>query len=61
MAPSTMANAYPAPRFYSPLGCVDAPNFAPFNADPASLHDRVDNPDRIHVLAPGSPFTLQAV
>jgi hypothetical protein len=38
---------------------VDAPDFAPFNADPASLLDRVVNPERIHVLAPGEPFTLR--
>jgi hypothetical protein len=39
-------------------GSVDAPDFPPFNADPASLYDRVTNPDRIHVLAPGEAFTL---
>lgn len=54
-----MANAYPrTPLLLHHWGCVDAPDFAPFNGDPASLHDLVDNPDRIVVLAPGSPFTL---
>jgi hypothetical protein len=40
---------------------VDAPDFAPFNGDPESLYGRVTNPDRIHVLAPGEPFTLKRV
>lgn len=57
-----MANTYPAtPLLLHHWGSVDAPNFAPFNADPASLHDRVDNPDRVYVLAPGAPFTLRAM
>ena len=38
---------------------MDAPDFAPFNADPDSLPDRVVNPERIRVLAPGEPFALQ--
>lgn len=54
-----MANAYPrTPLLLHHWGCVDAPDFPPFNADPASLTDRVVNPDRIVVLAPGEPFTL---
>jgi hypothetical protein len=40
-------------------GSVDAPDFPPFNADPGSLPDRVENPDRIQVLAPGEPFVLR--
>jgi hypothetical protein len=31
----------------------------PFNADPDSLRGRVENPERIHVLAPGEPFELR--
>jgi L-ascorbate metabolism protein UlaG (beta-lactamase superfamily) len=55
-----MANAYPrTPLLLYHWGCVDAPDFAPFNADPASLTDRVVNPDRIKVLAPGEPFDLR--
>ncbi len=42
-------------------GSVDAPDFSPFNGDPAVLHDLVTNPQRIHVLAPGEPFTLRPV
>lgn len=54
-----MANAYPStPLLLHHWGSVDAPDFPPFNADPATLVDRVTNPDRIHVLAPGEPFTL---
>ena len=56
-----MANAYPD----TPLlllhhwGCVDAPDFPPFNADPDALTGRVVNPDRIVVPAPGQPFDLR--
>ena len=54
-----MANAYPhTPLLLYHWGSVDAPDFAPFNADPESLYDRVKNPERIRVLAPGEPFTL---
>lgn len=54
-----MANAYPdSPLLLHHYGCVDAPNFPPFNADPATLTGRVTNPARIHVLAPGEPFQI---
>ena len=54
-----MANAYPdTPLLLHHWGCVDAPDFAPFNGDPQDLRGRVDNPGRIHVLAPGEPFVL---
>ena len=54
-----MANAYPqTPLLLHHWGCVDAPDFPPFNADPASLPDRVVNPDRIILLAPGESYTL---
>jgi L-ascorbate metabolism protein UlaG (beta-lactamase superfamily) len=54
-----MANAYPTtPLLLYHWGSVDAPDFAPFNGDPESLYDLVKNPERIHVLAPGEPFTL---
>jgi hypothetical protein len=57
-----MANTYPdTPLLLHHWGSVDAPDFTPFNADPASLHGRVDNPRRIHVLAPGAPFELRAL
>ena len=55
-----MANAYPdTPLLLYHWGSVDAPDFAPFNADPDSLPGQVDNPDRIQVLAPGQPFVLR--
>jgi L-ascorbate metabolism protein UlaG (beta-lactamase superfamily) len=56
-----MANAYPdTPLLLHHWGSVDAPDFTPFNADPEVLQDRVTNPGRIHVLAPGQPFVLGA-
>jgi hypothetical protein len=39
-------------------GSVDAPDFAPFNADPEKLKQLVVNPERIQVLAPGQPYIL---
>jgi len=55
-----MANAYPdTPLLLHHWGCVDAPDFAPFNGDPATLPARVTNPDRIVLLAPGESFTLR--
>jgi L-ascorbate metabolism protein UlaG (beta-lactamase superfamily) len=57
-----MANAYPhTPLLLYHWGSVDAPDFAPFNADPESLYDRVKNPERIRVLAPGEPFKLNSL
>lgn len=55
-----MANAYPdTPLLLQHWGSVDAPDFAPFNGDPADLNDLVQNPGRLQLLAPGQPFTLQ--
>lgn len=57
-----MANAYPdTALLLHHWGCVDAPDFPPFNGDPAVLMDRVVNPGRIHVLAPGEPFILARI
>jgi glyoxylase-like metal-dependent hydrolase (beta-lactamase superfamily II) len=54
------ANAYPlTPLLLYHWGCVDAPDFPPFNGDPASLSGRVENPYRIVVLAPGESFELR--
>ena len=54
-----MADAYPdtilLPYHW---GSVDAPEFPPFNGDPAVLPTLVTNPDRIRVVAPGQPFRL---
>ena len=58
----TMANVYPeSPLILHHWGSVDAPDFAPFNADPAVLTGLVTNPDRIYILAPGEPFGLARV
>ncbi len=55
-----LANSYPnTPLLLNHWGSVDAPDFAPFNGDPAQLAKLVTNPGRIHVLAPGEPFTLK--
>jgi L-ascorbate metabolism protein UlaG (beta-lactamase superfamily) len=54
-----LANAYPnTPLLLSHWGTVDAPDFTPFNGDPAKLASLVVNPKRIRVLAPGEPFIL---
>jgi L-ascorbate metabolism protein UlaG (beta-lactamase superfamily) len=56
-----MANAYPTTQLLlHHWGSVDAPDFAPFNGDPADVFRAVSNPERIHVLAPGEPFSLAA-
>lgn len=55
-----IANAYPnTPLLLSHWGSVDAPDFAPFNADPEKLKAQVVNPERVFVLAPGEPYVLK--
>lgn len=55
-----LVNAYPnAQVLLGHWGFVDAPDFTPFNGDPKRLAKLVVNPERIHVLAPGEPFTLK--
>jgi L-ascorbate metabolism protein UlaG (beta-lactamase superfamily) len=55
-----LANAYPnTPLLLCHWGSVDAPDFTPFNGDPKQLYDRVVNPSRIIVLAPGQPYQLK--
>lgn len=55
-----LANAYPnTPLLLSHWGSVDAPDFTPFNGDPKKLVGLIVNPKRIHLLAPGEPFTLR--
>jgi len=54
-----MANAYPdTPLLLHHWGSVDAPDFPPFNGNPQTLYDLVQNPERIHVLAPGQRYRL---
>ena len=55
-----LANAYPnTPLLLHHWGSVDAPDFPPFNGDPQRLLSHVVNPERVHILAPGEPFTLK--
>src|SRR3954468_16866691 len=55
-----MANAYPGtPLLLHHWGSVDAPDFPPFNGNPQTLYDLVQNRQRIHVLAPGQPYRVQ--
>ena len=55
-----LANAYPnTPLLLHHWGSVDAPDFPPFNGDPQRLLSHVMNPERVHILAPGEPFTLK--
>ncbi|WP_050637102.1 MBL fold metallo-hydrolase [Candidatus Stoquefichus sp. SB1] len=55
----TLANTYPqADLVCIHWGCVDAPDFSPFNGNPENLLDKVINPERIKVLAPGEPIVL---
>jgi L-ascorbate metabolism protein UlaG (beta-lactamase superfamily) len=57
-----LANAYPKTTLLlSHWGTVDAPDFTPFNGDPAKLASLVVNPMRIRVLAPGEPFVLTRI
>lgn len=57
-----MANTYPnTPLLLHHWGSVDAPDFSPFNGDPANLYRRVTNPQRIYILAPGEPFILNPI
>lgn len=54
-----IANAYPdTPLLLCHWGSVDSPDFPPFNGDPEKLKKYVVNPNRIHILAPGQPYTL---
>jgi len=55
-----IANAYPdTPLLLNHWGSVYAPDFTPFNADPAVLKKLIVNPERVIVLAPGEAFHLQ--
>lgn len=54
-----LANTYP----HSDLICihwgsVDAPEMTPFNGNPEDLMDKIVNPERIKVLAPGQGYRL---
>ena len=54
-----LANAYPdSDLICIHWGSVDAPDMTPFNGNPENLVERVVNPERIRVLAPGEAYTL---
>lgn len=55
-----LANAYPkADLICIHWGSVDAPHMTPFNGNPEALYQRVTNPERIKVLAPGEAYILE--
>ena len=56
-----LANAYPEARLL-PIhwGTVDAPEFTPFNANPATLKARIVNPERLCPVWPGEALALRA-
>lgn len=54
-----LANTYPsADLICIHWGTVDAPDMTPFNGNPENLFERVVNPERIKVLAPGETYKL---
>lgn len=54
-----LANHYPkADLILQHWGTVDS-DWAVFNGDPAVLEGRIDNPERVHILAAGQPFELR--
>ncbi len=55
----TLANTYPNTDLICiHWGSLDAPEINPFNGNPNNLVERVINPDRIKVLAPGEKYIL---
>lgn len=55
-----LANAYPhADLICIHWGSVDAPTMSPFNGNPEDLFEKIVNPQRIKVLAPGERYTLK--
>lgn len=53
-----LANTYPkADLLCIHWGCVKS-DMAVFNGNPTVLYDKITNPERIKVLAPGEPITL---
>lgn len=55
-----LANTYPQAQLLCiHWGSVDAADMTPFNGNPEDLYDRIINPQRIRVLAPGQPLSLR--
>lgn len=40
-------------------GTLDLPDFLPQNANPYRFAEKLENPDRLHILAPGEPYILK--
>lgn len=56
-----LANNYPnADLICIHWGSVDAPAMTPFNGNPQNLIEKVINPERIKVLAPGERYVLKS-
>ena len=54
-----LANTYPnSDLICIHWGSVDAPEMSPFNGNPQILLDKIVNPERIKVLAPGERYVL---
>lgn len=54
-----LANTYPdAALILVHWGTVDAPTQSPFNGNPQDILNRVENPGRVVILAPGEPYIL---
>lgn len=54
-----LADTYPeAKLILIHWGCVDAPDFTPFNGNPKDIIDYVKNPERVLVLAPGEEYRM---
>lgn len=57
-----LANNYPNSQLILiHWGTVDAPEMNAFNGNPEDLKDRIINPERINVLAPGEAFKLKSI
>ncbi|MDO4798334.1 MAG: MBL fold metallo-hydrolase [Coriobacteriales bacterium] len=55
-----LANQYPeADLLPIHWGCVDAPEYTPFNGDPERLAAAITNPERIHTLALGEGLKVR--
>lgn len=54
-----LTNRYPdADLICIHWGCVDTPDMTPFNGNPDLLKERIVNPGRIKVPAPGQEYRL---
>ena len=54
-----LANHYPESELLLiHWGCVDAPEYTPFNGDPERLEAAIKNPGHVHALALGEGLSL---